>query len=88
MHPDAVMVPTAATVEIQDKIFVFALDEKNKLSRQAIEIIGRSGSNYLVKDGLKAGDRIVMSGMDHLQEGQIIQPEIKKQHNDTRTALK
>ena len=88
MHPDAVMVPTAATVEIQDKIFVFALDEKNKLSRQAIEIIGRSGSNYLVKDGLKAGDRIVMSGMDHLQEGQIIQPDTNKPHNNIRTAFK
>jgi len=28
----------------------------------------------LVKDGVKVGDQIVLSGFDHLQEGQVIQP--------------
>ncbi|WP_221391043.1 efflux RND transporter periplasmic adaptor subunit [Dyadobacter sp. NIV53] len=87
-HTDAVMVPAAATVEIQDKVFVFAVDEKNKVSRQAIEIVGISESSYLIKEGLKAGDRIVMRGMDHLQEGQTIQPQALKTNNDLRTALK
>ena len=40
-----------------------------------ITIIGKSGDNYLVKDGVKAGDQIVLSGIDHLQEGQVITPE-------------
>jgi membrane fusion protein (multidrug efflux system) len=40
-----------------------------------ITVIGKSGTNYLIKDGVKAGDQIVLSGMDRLQEGQVIQPE-------------
>ncbi len=87
-HRDAVLVPAAATIEIQDKVFVFALDKKNKLSRQAIRIAGKSGTSYLVKEGLKAGDRIVMSGIDHLQEGQTIQPEMLVTYNNPRSALK
>ncbi|MCF0039709.1 efflux RND transporter periplasmic adaptor subunit [Dyadobacter fanqingshengii] len=87
-HRDAVLVPAAATLEMQDKVFVFALDEKNKVSKVAIQIVGKSGSSYLVKEGLKAGDRIVMRGMDHLQEGQTIRPEILMTYNNPRSELK
>ena len=74
-HNDAILVPQAATVEMQDKIFVFALGKDNKVSRTPITVDGKLGTNYLVNDGLKAGDQIVLSGLDLLQEGQVIQPE-------------
>jgi membrane fusion protein, multidrug efflux system len=74
-HKDALVVPQAATVELQDKVFVFTVADSNKVKKQAITIIGKSGSNYLVKDGVKAGDQIVLTGFDHLQEGTVIHPE-------------
>ncbi|PSR55823.1 efflux transporter periplasmic adaptor subunit [Adhaeribacter arboris] len=74
-HNNAILVPTSATVEMQDKVFVFAVGDSNKVTRQSIQIAGKSNSAYLVKEGLKTGDRIVFNGFDHLQEGQIIQPE-------------
>jgi membrane fusion protein (multidrug efflux system) len=83
-HKDAIIVPQSATVEMQDKVFVFELADSNKVKKQAIEIAGKSGDNYLVKDGLKAGDKIVLSGFDHLQEGAVIQP---KQASDKLTAV-
>jgi membrane fusion protein (multidrug efflux system) len=73
-HPDVLLVPTAATVELQDRVFVYAVGDSNKVSRQAITIQGKSGANYLVSEGVKNGDRIVLQGVDHLQEGQVIQP--------------
>lgn len=69
------IVPQAATQEMQDKVFVFLVDSSNKVSKKIITISGKSGNNYLVKDGLKAGDRIVYRGYDHLHEGDIIAPE-------------
>nr|WP_226905033.1 efflux RND transporter periplasmic adaptor subunit [Pedobacter schmidteae] len=74
-HHDALVVPQVATIEVQDKVFVFALADSNKVKKQAINIIGKSGSNYLVKDGVKAGDQIVLSGLDRLQEGVVIAPQ-------------
>jgi membrane fusion protein (multidrug efflux system) len=74
-HKDALIVPQSATVEMQDKVFVFAVADSNKVKKQPITIIGKSGSNYLVKDGIKAGDEVVLSGIDHLQEGTVIHPE-------------
>jgi membrane fusion protein (multidrug efflux system) len=74
-HKDALIVPQSATVEMQDKVFVFALADSNKVKKQPITIIGKSGDNYIVKDGVKAGDQIVLSGIDHLQEGEVIVPQ-------------
>ncbi|MEN2413258.1 efflux RND transporter periplasmic adaptor subunit [Flavobacterium sp. D4] len=74
-HDDAILVPQSATVEMQDKVFVFTVSKDNKVSKMPITIAGKSGTNYLIKDGVKSGDQIVLSGIDKLQEGQVIQPE-------------
>jgi len=74
IHHDALLVPESATIEIQDKVFVFALADSNKVKKQPIGIVGKTGDNYIVTDGIKAGDQIVLSGIDHLQEGEVIQP--------------
>ncbi len=73
-HNNTLIVPESATVEMQDKVFVFALADSNKVKKLPITISGKSGNNYLVTDGIKAGDQIVLSGIDHLQEGSVIHP--------------
>ncbi|RFZ91357.1 efflux RND transporter periplasmic adaptor subunit [Mucilaginibacter conchicola] len=74
-HPNTLIIPQDATVEMQDKVFVFALADSNKVKKLPITIVGTSGANYLVKDGVKAGDQIVTSGVDKLQEGMVIKPQ-------------
>lgn len=74
----ALLVPTAATLEMQDKIFVYTVGKDNKVMQQPIQVLGKTGNNYLVKDGLKEGDRIVVKGIDMLQEGQVIAPQTEK----------
>jgi membrane fusion protein (multidrug efflux system) len=75
VHTDALTVPESATIEMQDKVFVFALADSNKVKKVPITIEGKNGDNYIVKDGVKAGDQIVLSGIDHLQEGAKIAPQ-------------
>ncbi len=74
-HNDAILIPQSATIEMQDKVFVFTVNKENKVTKMPITVIGKSGANYLIKDGVKSGDQIVLSGIDKLQEGQVIQPE-------------
>ncbi|TKB99891.1 efflux RND transporter periplasmic adaptor subunit [Pedobacter cryotolerans] len=76
-HEHALLVPQSATVEMQDKTFVFAVGKDNKVTKTAIAIDGKAGNDYLIKDGLKPGDQIVLSGLDRLQDGQLIQPDKK-----------
>jgi len=75
VHRSALVVPQEATVEIQDKVFVYAVRDSNKVYKQPLTIIGKSGTSYLVGEGLKAGERIVFSNLDHLQEGGKIIPK-------------
>lgn len=74
-HNDALVVPQSATIDMQDKVFVFTVGDSSKVKKQAIAIVGKTGENYLVKEGVKAGDQIVLSGIDKLQEGMVIQPQ-------------
>ena len=76
-HDNTILIPQSATVEMQDKVFVFALNKDNKVTKTPISVIGKSGNNYLIKDGVKPGDQIVLSGLDRIQDGQLIQPEKK-----------
>ncbi|GAA4304664.1 efflux RND transporter periplasmic adaptor subunit [Compostibacter hankyongensis] len=72
---EVVMVPQAATYEIQDKTFVFEVAEGNRVSGQPITISGSSGSYYLVTGGVKEGDKIVYTGLDRLKDGMQIIPQ-------------
>ncbi|MDM1293005.1 efflux RND transporter periplasmic adaptor subunit [Sphingobacterium sp. N143] len=74
-YDQALLVPQLATLEMQDKIFVYIVGKENKVVQQPITVIGKSGSNYLVSKGINAGDHIVYKGIDLLQDGQQITPQ-------------
>ncbi|WP_343557900.1 efflux RND transporter periplasmic adaptor subunit [Sphingobacterium sp.] len=74
-YAQTLLVPQLATLEMQDKIFVYTVGKENKVVQQPITVIGKSGANYLVSKGVKAGDRIVYKGIDLLQDGQKITPQ-------------
>jgi membrane fusion protein (multidrug efflux system) len=85
-HNDAIMVPQSATLDVQDKIFVYTVVDSNKVMRQPVTVKGKSGTHYIIKDGVKAGDKIVFSGLDHLVEGTVIKPEPVKDNSQLSMA--
>lgn len=74
-HHDVMIVPQEATVEMQDKVFVYSVADSNKVKMKAITIVGSSGSNYLVNAGVERGEKIILSGFSNLAEGAIINPQ-------------
>jgi membrane fusion protein, multidrug efflux system len=70
----ALIIPQEATFELQDKVFVFAVGDSSKVSSKPLTIAGTSGNYYLVEGGVKAGEKIVYTGLDRLTDGAIIQP--------------
>ena len=70
-----IIIPQSATVEIQDKKFVFVLQADNSVKNTEIQISNLDdGKNYLVTNGLKSGDKIVIEGVQNLHDGQAIEP--------------
>jgi len=72
------LVPQAATVEMQDKVFVFRLDKSGKVRRTAFTVSGKSGDSYIAGAELKPGDVIVTSGLGRLQDGMAVKPVFDK----------
>jgi len=77
-HPNTIVIPQDATIEIQDKIYVFLLDKKNAVTRQPVVVSGKSGTDYLLKEGITTGDRIVLKGFENLPDGATIVPDNTK----------
>ena len=71
------MVPISATLDQQDKIFVYVLGDSDIVKRQSIIIQGKADTRYIVKEGIKSGDRIVTAGIENLAEGTKIIPPAK-----------
>ena len=75
VHPDVILVPQEATTVIQDKMFVFVLDDNNLAVRKEITVEGKSGKNYIVgEENLSEGDVLVITGLDKLTEGTKVNP--------------
>lgn len=72
---NVINIPQSATVEIQDKKFVYVLQPDNTVKYTEIKIFNLdNGKDYLVTSGLNAGDKIVIEGVQNLKDGLKIQP--------------
>lgn len=69
------MIPQSASWEIQNNYFAYRVGEDNKVTAVPIKPIpSDDGKNFIVKDGLLAGDRIVTEGVNSLKSGMEINP--------------
>lgn len=73
---EVLVLPQEATFEIQDKVFVFTVDNSNKVTSKPIAISGKTSYYYFVNKGLSAGEKIVLSGTGNLKDGIQIQPKM------------
>ncbi|WP_375419083.1 efflux RND transporter periplasmic adaptor subunit [uncultured Hymenobacter sp.] len=72
---NALLVPQAATYELQGKRFVYVVGPGGKVRNTAIAVLPLTdGVNYVVTQGLKAGDQLVTQGVSALKDGQTIRP--------------
>ena len=72
---DIILVPQSATTEIQDKKFVYIVQPDNTVKNTEVQVYYlNDGQNYYVTEGLKPGDKIVIEGVQALNDGQTITP--------------
>jgi membrane fusion protein (multidrug efflux system) len=83
-YTNALIIPQKATVEIQNKHFVYVVNAENKVVNTLIEVVtGNLKDSYIVTNGLKAGDKIVVEGITGLRDGMEIKPNVEKQQQVT-----
>lgn len=72
---DAIIVPQSATFDVQDKKFVYVVNNDKTVATREITVLPQNnGQTYVVASGLRSGDRIVVDGVNQLKNGQKINP--------------
>ena len=71
----ALLVPQKSTYEIQGKRFVYLVTDSNTVASREIKTRENSGGQYfVVEEGLRPGDKIVVEGVSSLREEARIKP--------------
>ena len=72
---DEILIPQECVLEVQDKHFVYLLGKDNKARYTEIKVDPQTnGSQYIVTEGVKAGDKYVTNGITKLTDGMDIVP--------------
>ncbi|KAB2638800.1 MAG: efflux RND transporter periplasmic adaptor subunit [Verrucomicrobia bacterium] len=66
---DSITVPERAMVELQGKTFVWVISDDGKASQRAVKTGDQVDSLFIILDGLKAGEKIIVEGIQKVREG-------------------
>jgi len=71
---NALLVPQKAVTEIQGTQVVYVVGPENKVAQRSVTLGDRVGADYIVTEGVKAGDRIVVEGLQKARPGTTVNP--------------
>jgi membrane fusion protein (multidrug efflux system) len=72
---DALLVPQRAVSELQGGYQVAVVDDENKVSIRAVKVGERSGTDWIIDEGLKPGERVVAEGVQKVRAGMTVNPK-------------
>ena len=76
VESNAIIIPQKSTYEIQDRRYVYTVNDSNKTIGTAIEVFGiNDGQEFIVTKGLNVGDKVVIEGVGTtIKDGMTIKP--------------
>lgn len=72
-YPNALLIPQKAVFEILDKSYVYVINKENKLEQRLINIEAELPHWFIVKDGLKDDDKILLEGLRKVHSGEQVE---------------
>jgi len=75
-HENAILVPQRAIQEMQGAKTVMVVDAQNKVSVRTIKLGDKSDKDIVVLEGLNAGERVIVEGMQKVRPGGQVNPSM------------
>jgi membrane fusion protein (multidrug efflux system) len=76
---NALLVPQASVIEVQSMYQLIVVSPDNRATFRPVKMGERVGTNWLVTEGLKPGERVVVDGILKVQQFAAAAPELMKQ---------
>jgi RND family efflux transporter MFP subunit len=75
VQPEALLVPQRAVSELQGGYQIAVVGDQNKVSIRTVKVGDRVGREWIITDGLKQGERIVVEGVQKVRPGMQVNPK-------------
>lgn len=72
---DAVVVPQASVQEDQAGKFVLLVDQDNRVEIRQVKLGRQHAGDWIVKDGLQPGERVIIEGVQKVRAGMEVTPK-------------
>jgi membrane fusion protein (multidrug efflux system) len=73
--PGALLVPQPVVTELQGSYQVAIVDDKNRVSIKAVKVGQTVGSMWVINEGLKPGQRVIVEGAQKVVAGMAVSPK-------------
>jgi len=71
---NALLVPQKAVTEIQSTKVVYVVGADNKVALRSVTLGDRVGQDFIITEGVKAGERIIVEGLQKARPGSSVNP--------------
>jgi membrane fusion protein (multidrug efflux system) len=75
VQKDALLVPQRAVSDLQGGYQVAVVDGENKVSIRSVKVGDRVGAEWIVAEGLKQGERVIVEGVQKVRPGMQVSPK-------------
>ncbi len=73
MQSNALLIPQAAVTEQQGSYLVAVVGQDGRVTMRPVQVGERTGTMWVIQEGLKPGDRVVVEGQQNLRPGMAVQ---------------
>jgi len=71
----ALLIPQRAVTDIQGKFLVAVVGADNKVDIRPVKVAERIGSDWIIAEGLKPGETVVVEGTQKVKPGMLVTPK-------------
>lgn len=72
---DALVVPQRAVTELQGTYQIAVVGADDKVSIHSVKVGDRVGGNWIISSGVKAGDLVIVEGLQKVRDGSVVKPK-------------
>jgi membrane fusion protein, multidrug efflux system len=83
LYKDAIMVPQQAVSQLQSIYQVYVLNDSSKVNPRVVKVGARVGDNWIIEDGLKAGEKVAIVGSAVINPRVSVKPVMMKWNYDS-----
>jgi membrane fusion protein (multidrug efflux system) len=76
---NALLIPQAAVIEVQSLYQVIVVSPENRATFRPVKVGDRVGTNWIITEGLKPGERVVVEGVQKIQMAAASNPQFAKE---------